>query len=187
MYFISCSILANPIILKNSFFDENRKSGIQKLTTFTYMRKNILSIIAIICISLSAQAQTLRMDQVPKVVSQAFHAKYATAIQESWEQAGKDIYQVGYFYNKKRQTARFDATGKWLETETEINFNQVPRAVSNAVSKQFNGYDIQIVSLIDSPSGEQMYEIVLFRGKENYDVTFSAKGEVLKKEAGAAE
>lgn len=151
------------------------------------MRKNILSIIAIICISLTAQAQTLRMDQVPKGVLQAFHAKYASAIQESWEQAGKDIYQVGYFYNKKSQTTRYDASGKWLETETEINFNQVPRAVSNAVSKQFDGYEIQMVSLIDGPSGDQTYEIILFKGKENYDVTFSAKGEVLKKEAGATE
>jgi hypothetical protein len=151
------------------------------------MRKMTVLLLLICSCCIMSQAQTLRMDQVPKVVSQAFHAKYATAIQESWEQAGRDMYQVGYFYNKKRQTARFDATGKWLETETEINFNQVPRAVSNAVSKQFDGYDIQIVSLIDSPSGEQTYEIVLFKGKENYDVTFSAKGEVLKKEAGTSE
>jgi hypothetical protein len=57
--------------------------------------------------------------------------------------------------------------------------------MSRAISREFPGFDIQIISQIESPDQTEMtYEVVLFKGKENYDVTFSAKGAVLKKEAG---
>jgi hypothetical protein len=52
--------------------------------------------------------------------------------------------------------------------------------------KNFPGFDIQIISQVENPDGALTYEAVLFKGRENYDVTFSAKGDVLKKEAGQA-
>lgn len=150
------------------------------------MRNTILVFVLIVSGCLTAQAQTLRMDQVPKVAQHNFRTKYPSAQQESWEQVAKDTYQVGFFNGKKRQTARFDGTGKWLETETDVQFSQVPGAVSRAVSKEFPGFDVQIISQIESPDQTEMtYEVVLFKGKENYDVTFSAKGAILKKEAGS--
>jgi hypothetical protein len=104
--------------------------------------------------------------------------------QESWQLAGSNLFQVGFFSAKKALTARFDNTGKWLATETDVTNGQLPRPVSNAIPKNFPGFDIQIISQIESPDGTLTYEAVLFKGKENYDVIFSAKGEVLKKEAG---
>ena len=132
-----------------------------------------------------ADAQTLTMDKVPKEVKAAFHAKYAGAQQESWELVASNTYQVAFFSAKKRLTARFDNTGKWLATETDVTNGGIPRAVSNAIGKNFPGFDIQIMSQIESPDGTLTYEVVLFKGRENYDVIFSAKGDVLKKEAGA--
>jgi hypothetical protein len=149
------------------------------------MTKAILAIAIMLCSYLITDAQTLRMDQVPKDAQHTFRTRYPAAQQESWERVAKDTYQVGFFNGKKRQTARYDAAGTWIETETEISFSQVPRGVSAAVAKQFAGYDVQQAALIEGPDHEEpTYEIILFKGKENYDVVFSAKGEVLKKEAG---
>ena len=150
------------------------------------MKNAILLFALILSGIISSQAQTLRMDQVPKVAQHNFRTKYPSAQQESWEQVAKDTYQVGFFNGKKRQTAQFDGAGKWLETQTDVQFSQVPGAVSRAVSKEFPGFDVQIISQIESPDQTEMtYEVVLFKGKENYDVTFSAKGAILKKEAGS--
>jgi hypothetical protein len=146
--------------------------------------KNILTCLALLLLCYSAPAQTLTMDRVPPGAAHAFRAKYQSAQQETWELAGPDIYQVGFFNAKKRQIARFDRSGKWLETETDITNGQIPRAVSAAIIKGFRGFDIQVISEIESPAGLVTYEAVLFKGRENYDIVFSAKGEVLKKEAG---
>lgn len=147
------------------------------------MRKSIFGFL-LVSLYISTYAQVLRMDQVPPAASHALRARYPAAQQESWERVGDDVYQVGFFNAKKTQTARFDGTGRWLATETDITAGPVPRAVSNAIPKNFPGFDIQIISQIENPDGATTYEAVLFKGRENYDVIFSAKGEVIKKETG---
>ena len=150
------------------------------------MSKALLGFLLIL-VCLQAKAQTLTMSKVPPAAAHAFRAKYQAAQQESWEQIDTNKYQVAFFNAKKRQIARFDRDGKWIETETEVNFSQVPRAISNAVSKQFANYEVQQVAQIESPDGTMTYEVVVFNAKGNYDVIFSAKGDVLKKEAGKVE
>lgn len=146
--------------------------------------KNTLTLLLLFTVCRQLDAQTLTMDRVPKQVAHALHAKYASAQQESWEMAGKGIYQVAFFYAKKGLTARFDSTGKWLATETDITGGQIPRPINQVINKEFGGYNIQIISQVESSDGSLTYEAVLFKGRENWDVIFSAKGEVLKKEAG---
>ena len=146
--------------------------------------KRTIIVFAILIACITAHAQTLRVDQIPPAAAHAFRAKYPAAQQESWERIGDSLYQVGFFNVKKAQTARYDRSGRWIETETDITGGSVPRPVSISIPKNFPGFDIQIISQIESPDGTLTYEAVLFKGRENYDVIFSAKGEVLKKEAG---
>ena len=148
--------------------------------------KNIFLTLSFALLCQLTHAQTLTMDRVPKDAAHAFRAKYPSAQQESWERAGENIFQVGFFNAKKAQTARFDNTGKWLRTETDITNGQIPRPVNQSIMKNFPGFDIQIISQVENPDGTLTYEAVLFKGRENYDVSFSAKGDVLKKEAGQA-
>jgi hypothetical protein len=146
--------------------------------------KNISLLSSLLLSCLLSPAQTLTMDKVPPAAAHTFHMKYPAAQQDSWELIGSNLFQVGFFNGKKAQTAHFDNTGKWLETETDITNAQIPRPVSNAIAREFPGFSIQVISLIESPDGMLTYEAVVFKLRENYDVTFSAKGEVLKKEAG---
>ena len=147
------------------------------------MKRTIIAL-AFLFACIAADAQTLRMDQVPKAAAHTFRAKYTAAQQESWERISDSLYQVSFFNGKKSQIARYDVTGRWIETETDITGGSVPAAVSRAIPKNFPGFDIQIISQIESPEGTLTYEAVLFKGRENYDVIFSAKGEILKKELG---
>jgi hypothetical protein len=96
-----------------------------------------------------------------------------------------NVYQAAFFNGKKRQTAQFDNTGKWLETETEINYSELPKAVDRAFAKQFDGFKVQVINQVETPDKGTLYELEVFKGRENYDVLFSAKGELIKKEAGA--
>ena len=147
------------------------------------MKRTIIAF-AILFACITAHAQTLRVDQIPKAAAHAFRAKYPAAQQESWERISDSIYEVGFFNGKKAQTAQYDMTGRWISTETDITGGSLPRPVSNAIPKNFPGFDIQIIYQVDNADGSITYEAVIFKGRENYHVTFSPKGEVLKKEAG---
>ncbi len=130
--------------------------------------------------------QKLTMDKVPSACANAFKQKFPNGSQPGWSKEDKD-FEVEFFNGKKRQSALFDATGKWLETETEINYNAVPGKVQAAFQKEFEGYQVQEVYEVETPDKGLNYEITTFKGAKNYEVVFSAKGEMLKKEVGDSE
>lgn len=145
--------------------------------------KNILALLFALTVNY-AIAQTLRMDQVPPVVANGFKVKFPNGQQPGWSKVEKDTFEVGFINGKKQQTALFDATGKWLQTETVINYSEMPGKVRNAYSREFEDYRIQEVFEIETDNGVT-YEIITFKGRTNYLAIFSAKGELLKKEEGS--
>ncbi len=149
------------------------------------MKKLTLILIASITTSFCF-AQKLTMDKVPGVAANAFKQKFPNGSQPGWSKED-NAFEVEFFNGKKRQSALFDATGKWLETETEINYNAVPMKVQNAFQKEFEGYQVQEVYEVETPDKGTNYEITTFKGAKNYEAVFSAKGEMLKKEVGESE
>lgn len=146
------------------------------------MKKLSLILLAIIATSFCF-AQKLTMDKIPSAATNAFKQKFPNGSQPGWSKEDKD-FEVEFFNGKKRQSALFDASCKWLETETEINYNAVPGKVQTAFQKEFEGYQVQEVYEVETPNKVINYEITAFKGAKNYEAFFSAKGEMLKKEQG---
>ena len=144
--------------------------------------KKLLSFfcLAVVCCTV-LQAQKLTTNKVPAQVGKAFRDKFPQAQQDSWSMEGTN-YEVEFFNAKKKQSAIFDATGKWLETETETQFNQLPHAVMQGFNKEFADFKVNEVNEVETLDNGTVYEIDVAKGRELYTATFSDKGELLKKE-----
>jgi|GEM_PF-2098874 len=78
-------------------------------------------------------------------------------------------------------SGNFDGTGKWLEPETEIKESNLPKEVSSSVAKNFAGFKLAEVAKTETPDKGLIYEMDLKKDKEEYEVQFSAKGDILSK------
>jgi len=150
--------------------------------------KKIMSVLLLGSIFYSVSfAQKITTDKVPALVTRAFISKFPASNQQSWSMEGKSTYEVVFFNGNKKQSATYKEDGTWLETETEIKFSQLPHAVSAAFNKQFGGFTIQETTEVETADKGTLYELVINQGKEGYEVQFSAKGDLLKKEAAKEE
>jgi len=93
----------------------------------------------------------------------------------------KKDYEINFKDKGVEMSANFDATGKWLETETEIKQSDLPKEVSASEAKNFTGFKISEVAKVESANKELCYEMDLKNDKEGYEVQFSPKGDILKK------
>jgi hypothetical protein len=142
--------------------------------------KKLVVIFAVFLIACSAAfAQTISTDKVPAVVKQAFTKKYPKATDAKWEMEDKD-YEVNFKLNGVESSANFDATGKCLESETEITFDALPQAVKDAIAKSFAGYKTGDVSKVVSKK-KVLYEVDLTKGKEKLELQFNNDGKVEKR------
>lgn len=143
--------------------------------------KRLLMTVFAITMFISLQAQKITDNKVPAVVTKAFKAKFPTATKAKWELEDSKDYEVNFKINKAEHSAVFDASGIWMETETEIDVSQLPSAVSQAISKQFSGYKIKEPEMVEKKDKGKYYEVELTKGKETIEVVLSPKGEVISK------
>jgi len=124
--------------------------------------------------------QKVTPDKVPAPVKQAFAKKFPGATEVNYEMEKKD-YEINFRDKGVEMSVNFDATGKWLETETEIKAAELPKEVSASVAKNFAGFRISEVAKTETPDKGLIYEMDLKKDTEGFEVQFSPKGDILKK------
>ena len=144
------------------------------------MKKIIALLSACLLISLMGFTQKITPDKVPAPVKEAFTKKFPGATDVKYEMEKKD-YEINFKDKGVEMSVNFDATGKWLETETEIKATDLPKEVSAVVAKNFAGFKISEVAKTETPEKGLIYEMDLKKNKEGFEVQFSPKGDMLKK------
>ena len=144
------------------------------------MKKIIVLLSACLLISLMGYTQKITPDKIPAYVKQAFAKKFPAATDIKYEMEKKD-YEINFKDKGVEMSANFDATGKWLETETEIKESDLPKEVSASAAKNFAGFKITEVAIVETPDKGLIYEMDLKKDKEGHEVQFSPKGVILKK------
>jgi uncharacterized membrane protein YkoI len=143
--------------------------------------KKIMIALAIL-VSGFAQAQKLKESEVPKAVKDSFSKRFPNTKGVEWSKESATEFEVEFKNASKEQSANFDPTGKWLETETELKKSELPQAVQAAIAKEFAGYKIEEAEKTETADKGMFYEVEIEKGELNYEVQFSADGKVLKKE-----
>ena len=96
---------------------------------------------------------------IPAPVSSAFSTKFPAATQVKWEKENATEYEAEFRMGGVQMSSNFAADGKWLETETEISFAQLPPAVSSSFSKNHKNAGKAEAAKIELASGKIIYEI----------------------------
>jgi hypothetical protein len=139
--------------------------------------KNAMMILALSLLTGSACAQKLKETDVPATVKDAFKKMWPDAKVEKWEKEG-DWYEAEYEMGKTEGTVALDANGNVMETEKEIKVSELPKAISDYISKNMPGKKIKEASHITDAKGMVTYEAEI----DNVDYIFDADGKMLRKE-----
>jgi hypothetical protein len=83
--------------------------------------------------------------------------------------------------NNEEMKANFDATGKWLQTETKIAATSLPAAVQTSIKNDFADYKTESAAKLQSAATGSGYCATVAKGTEKYDVVFGTDGKVVSK------
>ena len=144
------------------------------------MKKFFILLLACLLISMSGYSQKITADKIPASVKQAFTKMFPAATGAKYEKEKKD-YEVSFVNKGAEMSANFDARGRWLETETVVRPEDLPKAVADSVERNFPGYTVANVGKMEKPGREFVYEMDLKKDKDGLEVEISAKGHILKK------
>jgi uncharacterized membrane protein YkoI len=142
--------------------------------------KHTFLVFALFTLAFAAQAQK-KNDKIPSGVKDSFAKRFPGVEHVKWSKENDTEFEAEFKNNGKEQSATFDQTGKWLETESEIKKSELPAIVQATIAKEFAGYRIEESELTETADGT-FYEVEVEKGKLEYEVKISPDGKLISKE-----
>jgi hypothetical protein len=130
-----------------------------------------------------AEAQMVAPGQVPAVVQSAYAAKFPGKRKTEWKLKSDRKYEAEFELRGVGVAAKFDSTGAWLETESDISARQIPAVVLRAIARDFSGYRIIERQVLVPRNGPTLFEIHLQDATETLKTQFDSTGALVMRSA----
>ena len=148
------------------------------------MRKTFHFFPIALVLSGTALAQIITVNQVPSVVKENFHMKFPAIKRVQWKFKSDRNYEAEFSLHGTEIAAKFDSTGKWLETESATIRSRVPAAVLDTIADYFKGYKIVEIQTVQRWNEERVFwEIHLDGANEIVKAQFDNKGWIISQSA----
>lgn len=118
----------------------------------------------------------------PEPVAKAFADRFPEASSVKWDREHPDEWEAEFKNNGEDVSASFDATGNWLETEHEINPNNLPAVVKDAINAKYGSDEIEEAEMIDSPDFTGAYEVEVESRDQEHNLVIDSTGKILRDE-----
>lgn len=136
--------------------------------------------LSIIILALLVGAVYGQESKVPAQVKAKFKALHPNADEVKWDVEDND-YEVTFESEEDvDMSLLFDAKGNIIETESEIEEDDLPSAVKSSVENNFKGWELGEAAKIVR-DGKTTYEAELEKGEKKIDAIFTADGKLVKK------
>jgi len=122
-----------------------------------------------------ACAQKIKSTEVPLSVTTAFKKQYANVTDVKWEKEA-DNFEASFDLTKIDHSVLYNAQGKVLEVEEEIELKQLPAGVADYVKSKYKNESIEEAAKITDSNGVVTYEAEV----KDKDLLFDSNGKFLK-------
>lgn len=117
--------------------------------------------------------------QVPEEVQSNFEAKYPGENDPDWETDSNGNYEAHFKMKGVKYRADFSPTGQWIETETNIDKDDLPEAIKKVIKNKYGDEDITEVELVTSATKGTFYDVEFKKKGKNKDVMFRGNGTII--------
>jgi hypothetical protein len=94
-----------------------------------------------------------------------------------------DNYEAEFSIGKASYSALFSKEGAWMGTETLLKASELPKAIKDALSKEFgelSAYKVETSEKVETPATTR-FELLVVKGEKRYEMFFTEKGEIIDK------
>jgi hypothetical protein len=122
----------------------------------------------------TSDVKTAEPVQVPELVLQKFNSLFPTINNVDWDMEDQN-YEATFQHSDGRKSVVFSPNGEVLSSETEINVNSLPEAMTAYIAENLKDKKIEDAEMVITASGGITYEIEI----EDKDYIFDGAGKFI--------
>jgi hypothetical protein len=121
----------------------------------------LIIVVSLMTNTITAKEKKIRADKVPQLVQNGFKGMMHDAIIKKWME-DNSVFTVIYKQNQKEFKATFNKDGKWMNTSSIINWEDLPETVKNGLNEsQYRNWTVFGLIKIDSNVGPKKYALLV--------------------------
>ncbi|WP_369994596.1 PepSY-like domain-containing protein [Winogradskyella sp.] len=138
-----------------------------------FKRLILLAVIVIMSCNTSVKAQA------PEAVKKTFKKMYPGENDPDWHKDDHGYYEANFKIDGIKYRADYNADGTWVETETSIDEDDLPKAIKKVIEDKFKDEKITEVEKVESATKGSFYDVEFKQKGKNKDVMFRADGTII--------
>ncbi|BCX48092.1 lipoprotein [Haloferula helveola] len=115
----------------------------------------------------------------PEEIREAFLSRYGPIESVDWEVDSNGYWEAQFENDGESYRADFDTDGNWIETERNLDFEDLPDPVKTAIRAEHGDREIAEIEEVDSAEKGRFYDVEFQEKGPNQDVQYSQDGEPL--------
>lgn len=145
------------------------------------MRRIFPAILSLCMLSLAMSTASAQIRKIPAAVTEAFEARYPDAQQVEWRDK-LSAFTASFELKSVAYQASFNSGGEWLQTEHEVDADDLPDPVQDGFEKsRFADWNLERADLIELPDDAIQYRLLVSKGDiRRRHLFFNEKGRLLK-------
>lgn len=116
---------------------------------------------------------------VPEVVQQAFKAKYGSLGNVEWNVDAHGYFEAQFKDKGEKYRADFTKDGQWVETENDIKYKELPKAIRKVIESKYSDRKVTEVEHVTHHSKGEFFDVEFKQKGKNMDVEFRADGTII--------
>lgn len=117
--------------------------------------------------------------ETPDAVKTAFEQKYSDAKEVEWTKDTHGYHEASFESDGESYRADYEKDGTWVETESSIDYDDLPEAVKAVIKKDYDKDDIAEIEAVDNAKKGKFYDVEFKDKGKNKDVEITASGDVI--------
>ncbi len=117
--------------------------------------------------------------EVPTSVKEAFAEKYPNENNPDWNFDKNGNFEAKFKEKGVHYRADFTPQGKWIETETNIKKQDLPKAIKKVLKEKYDGVKISEIEKVESSKKGVFYDVEFKIYGTKRDVEFNASGQII--------
>ena len=116
------------------------------------------------------------VNAVPDPVLDAFRDRYGEPKDVDWAVDSNGFWEAGFEKDGDKHRADFTESGRWVETERSVRFEDLPDALKTAIRREHGDREIAEIEEVHSQVKGHFYDVEFDRQGPNEDIEYGVDG-----------
>tara|TARA_R110001583_G_scaffold190000_1_gene353851 strand:+ start:669 stop:1094 length:426 start_codon:yes stop_codon:yes gene_type:complete len=140
--------------------------------------KNVIYVLGLVIMFVSLTSCSKK--QPSEIVLSSFAHKFPATDNLKWDKENATEWEAEFEIEGIKYSANFSSEGEWMETEYEVDMDEVPNIIHSILQSKFNDYEVKVAEVSITPGGNN-YELIIEKGRKEQELVFSENGEIIMK------